>query len=192
MQTGIAIAIAVATLVLGAAVTFFVLKASAKKKVGNAKDDAEKIVNEAKAEAERVKAQGKEESKRALKEALLEAKEQDLKLRNEFERETKEKKAEIQRMEQRLTQKEDALDKKTELLEQQKAHLFKFLNHKFMLGAKLVLQKTYFFFLFKQMTLLLFQKFRFFVKRIFFLRNSLFHSLNFRTFFFRFTLELVS
>ena len=31
-----------------------------------------------------------------MKEALLEAKEQDLKLRNEFERETKEKKAEIQ------------------------------------------------------------------------------------------------
>ena len=60
-----------------------------------------------------------------MKEALLEAKEQDLKLRNEFERETKEKKAEIQRMEQRLTQKEDALDKKTESLEQQKNHLLK-------------------------------------------------------------------
>ena len=52
-------------------------------------------------------------------------KEQDLKLRNEFERDSKEKKAEIQRMEQRLTQKEDALDKKTEALEKQKENLTK-------------------------------------------------------------------
>ena len=60
-----------------------------------------------------------------MKEALLEAKEQDLKLRNDFERETKEKKAEIQRLEQRVSQKEDALDKKSEALEQQKNHLLR-------------------------------------------------------------------
>ena len=120
----VAIFIAVAALVLGGLVGWLVYKSISEKKVGSTKEQVNKIIGDAEAEAERIKAQGKEESKRALKEALLEAKEQDLKLRNEFERETKEKKAEIQRMEQRITQKEDALDKKAELLEQQKAHLF--------------------------------------------------------------------
>ncbi len=121
----VAIAIAVAALAVGGVIGWLVYKAISDKKVGSTKAQVNKIINDAEAEAERIKAQGKEESKRALKEALLEAKEQDLKLRNEFERETKEKKAEIQRMEQRITQKEDALEKKSELLEQQKAHLFK-------------------------------------------------------------------
>ena len=116
-----AIVIAVVALAIGALFSVIVYKTLAGKKVGSAKEQSDKILRDAETEAERIKAQGKEESKRALKEALLEAKEQDLKLRNDFERETKEKKAEIQRMEQRLTQKEDALDKKTEALEQQKA-----------------------------------------------------------------------
>lgn len=125
MTIAIAGVAAVLALIAGALVSVFVYKRTTEKKVGAAKEQAKKIVNEAEAEADRIKVHGKEESKRALKEALLEAKEQDLKLRNEFERETKEKKAEIQRMEQRLTQKEDALDKKSEALEQQKAHLLK-------------------------------------------------------------------
>jgi len=115
--------LAVLTLALGCVVGFLVYKTTTEKKVGSADERVRKIVSQAEAEAEKIKAQGKEDSKRALKEALLEAKEQDLKLRNEFERESKEKKAEIQRMEQRLTQKEDVLDKKTEALEQQKANL---------------------------------------------------------------------
>ncbi len=106
-------------------VALVINKFSADKKLGSTKARVRQIEDDAKAEADRIKAQGQEESKRALKEALLEAKEQDLKLRNEFERETKEKKAEIQRMEQRLTSKEDALDKKSEALEQQKANLHK-------------------------------------------------------------------
>ena len=112
-------------LLVGGLVGLAVYKATTEKKVGSAKQQMQAIKSAAEAEAERIKNQGKEESKRVLKEALLEVKEQDLKLRNEFERETKEKKAELQRMEQRITQKEDALDKKSELLEQQKSHLFK-------------------------------------------------------------------
>ena len=118
------IATAVVALIGGIVAGVIISKKQTEKKVGSANEQVKKIVSAAEAEAERIKAQGKEESKRALKEALLEAKEQDLKLRNEFERETKEKKAEIQRMEQRITQKEDALDKKTEALEQQKSQLF--------------------------------------------------------------------
>ncbi|MBQ9728776.1 MAG: ribonuclease Y [Clostridia bacterium] len=117
------IVVAVATLLVGGLVGFVCYKTLTEKKVGSAEARVRKIVDDAEAEAEKIKAQGKEESKRALKEALLEAKEQDLRLRNEFERETKEKKAEIQRMEQRITQKEDALDKKTEALEQHKQRL---------------------------------------------------------------------
>ena len=125
--TTIAIAAAAAAVALGLGVVLALLfyKKSTEKKIGSANDRVEKIISDAEKEAERIKAQGREESKHVLKEALLEAKEQDLKLRNEFERETKEKKAEIQRMEQRLTQKEDAIDKKSEALEQQKANLLK-------------------------------------------------------------------
>ncbi len=121
---GIVLGIVAAVAVAGCVLLVFG-KINADKKLGSTKERVRQIEEEAKTEAERIKAQGKEESKRALKEALLEAKEQDLKLRNEFERETKEKKAEIQRMEQRLTSKEDALDKKTEALEQQKNQLHK-------------------------------------------------------------------
>ena len=122
---GLTIGIAAGAAVLGLLVGWLVYKAITDKKVGSAEARVKKIINDAETEAEKIRSQGKEDSKRALKEALLEAKEQDLKLRNEFERDTKEKKAEIQRMEQRLTQKEDALDKKTEALEQQKENLLK-------------------------------------------------------------------
>jgi len=125
VQVGVAIAVAVAALAVGALLGVVVYMLIANKKVGSLKKQSDEIIRSAETEAERIKAQGKEESKRALKEALLEAKEQDLKLRNEFERESKEKKAEIQRMEQRLTQKEDSLDKKTEALELQKASFAK-------------------------------------------------------------------
>ena len=119
----ISMIVVVLVAVIGAFVFIVLYKKRTEKEVGSAKQQVEKILNEAKAEAERIIAQGREESKRALKEALLEAKEQDLKLRNEFDRETKEKRAELQRMEQRLTQKEDSLDKKLEALEAQKQNL---------------------------------------------------------------------
>ena len=113
----------VAIAVIGAFVAVLVYKSITEKKVGSAKEQVKKIREDAEAEAEKIIAKGKDESKRALKEALLEAKEQDLKLRNELERETKEKRSELQRLEQRLTQKEDVLDKKTEALEEQKRAL---------------------------------------------------------------------
>ena len=122
---GIAAGVGVAAVIGGIFLGKFLSKKKTEKEIGAATSQADKIVGDAKAEADRIVAHSKEESKRALKEALLEAKEQDLKLRKEFESETKEKKAEIQRMEQRLTQKEDSLDKKSEALEQQKANLLK-------------------------------------------------------------------
>ena len=87
--------------------------------LGEASERAQKMVAEAQAECKALK-----------KEAILEAKEQELKLRNDFERESKEKRAELTKQEQRLTQREDNLDKredsltkKTDALEQQQKKL---------------------------------------------------------------------
>lgn len=56
------------------------------------------------------------EAKAIRKDGLLEAKEQQNKLRADFERETKERRAEWQRTENRLMQKESALDRKEDNL----------------------------------------------------------------------------
>ena len=74
----------IVALLLGAAVGYFVYKTVTDKKVGSADERVRNIISAAEADAERIKNQGKEESKRALKEALLEANEHYLKLRNEF------------------------------------------------------------------------------------------------------------
>lgn len=124
---------AVAITALLAAVGFIIYKKkNTEREIGEANTEAGRIVGDAKAEAGKITAQAREESKRVLKEAILEAKEQDLKLRNDFDRETKEKRAELQRAEQRLTQKEDSLDKKIEVLDEQKA---KIEAHEEQLGA---------------------------------------------------------
>ena len=115
---------AVAITAFLAAVGFIIYKKkNTEREIGEANTEAGRIVGDAKAEAGKITAQAREESKRVLKEAILEAKEQDLKLRNDFDRETKEKRAELQRAEQRLTQKEDSLDKKIEALDEQKAKI---------------------------------------------------------------------
>ena len=119
-EIGIAVAIAVVAAVLAGVVCYFLGK-KITDKVRNAKiGSAESVVAKMKEDAE-------QECKALKKEAILEAKEQDLKLRNDFEREAKEKRAELQRMEQRLTQKDELLNKKdnnllkkNEELEQQK------------------------------------------------------------------------
>ncbi|HIR39245.1 MAG TPA: ribonuclease Y [Candidatus Coproplasma stercoripullorum] len=124
---GVAIGLGVAfgiVLVAAAVVTFLFVRhtrktAMAEKELGEASERAQKMIADAQAECKALK-----------KEAILEAKEQELKLRNDFERESKEKKAELAKQEQRLTQREDNLDKredsltkKTDALEQQKKDL---------------------------------------------------------------------
>ena len=80
----------------------------------------------------KMKEDAEQECKALKKEAALEAKEQEIKLRHDFERESKEKRAELQKMEQRLDQRDELLTKKesnnlkkTEELEQQKKDLDK-------------------------------------------------------------------
>ncbi|MGL5439431.1 MAG: ribonuclease Y [Filifactoraceae bacterium] len=76
-------------------------------KLSQAEDVAAKIVEEAERSSEAIK-----------KEKLLEVKEEAHKLRNEFEKDNKERRLELQKFEKRLIQKEELLDKKSSQLEE--------------------------------------------------------------------------
>ncbi|MDO4155128.1 MAG: ribonuclease Y [Candidatus Fimenecus sp.] len=107
-----AVAAAVVFGVLG-----FVLGGAHRKKVaeaaiGSATEEAARIVNQAVQTAE---------SKR--KETVLEAKDEAHRLITEAEKETKERRAEVQRQERRLIQKEESLDKKVEAMEKKEEAL---------------------------------------------------------------------
>ena len=102
---GILVGVSVAVAALGIFLGWVIKSGSFKRKVGDIKTVTDKMLDDA-----------REESKSIKKEAILEAKEQELKLRNDFERECKEKRQELQRLENRLTQKEESLDKKEEAL----------------------------------------------------------------------------
>ncbi len=80
------------------------------------KADFEKQVGTLEEQKRKILEQAEEQSRTMKKEALLEAKEQEIKLRSDFERESKEKRSELQRMENRLNQKEESLEKKEENL----------------------------------------------------------------------------
>jgi ribonuclease Y len=75
------------------------------------------------AEALRLKEQTEKEYQTKRKEVLLEAKDEAYKLRSEVENENREKRAEIQRLERRLTQKEEGLDRRLENLERKERSL---------------------------------------------------------------------
>ena len=90
---------------LGVLAAWLILKNVSKKKSEKKLDDTSKRVDEMLSAA-------KAECKQLRQEAILESKEQDIKRRNEFDQEMKEKRAEQQRMESRLSRQEDALEKK--------------------------------------------------------------------------------
>ena len=102
------------TLIVTAVITHFVtvsnLKKNADSKIGNAESRAREIIDDALKTAETTK-----------KEALLEVKEESIKTKNELEKETKERRAELQRYEKRVLSKEESLDKKADAIEQREA-----------------------------------------------------------------------
>ena len=98
---GIIITIAV---VLSAVV--YVRKNISQAKISKAEEDAKQILDETSKEAESLK-----------KEVILEAKEETHRLRTDFEKESRDRRNEIQRLERRLIQREESLDKKSEMLE---------------------------------------------------------------------------
>jgi len=89
-------------------------KKVAEKQIGSAEEEAKRIINEA--------IKGGENKKREM---LLEAKEEIHKSRSEYEREVKERRAEVSKQERRLLQKEEALDKKIDLHEKKEDELAK-------------------------------------------------------------------
>ncbi len=109
MGVGLAVGLIIVALVVGAGiavvVTWQVLKSLSRKRSAQKLDETEKKVEEMLRTADTEIAQRK-------KEATLEAKEQDLKRRNEFEQEMKEKRAEQKRVEDRLNRQEDMLEKR--------------------------------------------------------------------------------
>jgi len=112
---GIIIAI-IATLVIAVPVSAYVANTRSKKAmeitIGNAEDKAREIIDEAIKAADAKK-----------REASLEVKEETIKARHDFEKETKERRAELQKYEQRVLSKEETVEKKATILERKEQSL---------------------------------------------------------------------
>ncbi len=104
--------------VLAIVITWFVAiayrKNIAEAKLGKAEDKAREIIDEALKSAEAKK-----------RETLLEAKEEALRMKNDIDKEVKDRRAEITRTEKRILSKEENLERKTEALEKKEAALSK-------------------------------------------------------------------
>ena len=111
-----AIIAAVAAAVVAAAICFPLgiryRKKVAEKEISSAEEEGKRIINEAIKSAESKK-----------REALLEAKEEILRNRSEYEKEVKERRSDLQRQEHRLQQKEENLDRKTDAIEKKEEQL---------------------------------------------------------------------
>jgi len=112
---GIIIAI-IATLVIAVPVSVYIANTRSKKAmeitIGNAEDKAREIIDEAIKAADAKK-----------REASLEVKEETIKARHDFEKETKERRAELQKYEQRVLFKEETVEKKATTLERKEQSL---------------------------------------------------------------------
>ncbi|HHT45702.1 MAG TPA: ribonuclease Y [Firmicutes bacterium] len=101
-------------LILGFGAGYLIRKYVAEAKIASAEEAAKRIISEADEKAQSLK-----------KEKVLEAKEEVHRLRNELDKETKERRLELQRMERRILQKEENLDKKISQFEKREDELKK-------------------------------------------------------------------
>ncbi len=93
-------------LALGLLVGYIVRKTVGEKAIGSAEQKARNLILDAENKSETIK-----------KEITIEAKEEAHKMRNEIEREVRERRAELQRSEKRLIQKEETIDRKIDNIE---------------------------------------------------------------------------
>ena len=118
MDKILAIVLIAVAAVVGVAIGFIsgmtYRKKVAEREIGSAETEATRIINEAIRSGESRK-----------KEMLLEAKDEIHKSRTEYEKEVKERRAELSKQERRLEQKETTLDKKTEAFEKKEEELAK-------------------------------------------------------------------
>ena len=117
LDAGPIIGIASATLIVGGLIGLFGYRIYSQNKIGLAKRESARILEEAGLEAKAIR-----------KDGMLEAKEQLNKMRSDFEKETKEKRQEFQRTENRLFQKENSLNKKEDMFEKKELNLEKKLD----------------------------------------------------------------
>ncbi|MDO4311691.1 MAG: ribonuclease Y [Eubacteriales bacterium] len=114
MPIGIVIAVVAVSIIVAAIISHFVtvsnMRKNAESKIGNAESKAREIIDDAVKTAEAKK-----------KESLLEIKEESIRTKNELEKETKERRAELQRYEKRVLSKEESLDKKSDAIERREA-----------------------------------------------------------------------
>ena len=112
----IMVPIMIIVMIVVAIITWFAARNYERKqydsKVGSAEEKSREIIDEALKTAETKK-----------REALLEAKEESLKTKNELEKETKVRRAELQRYEKRVLSKEENVEKKADALEKKEADL---------------------------------------------------------------------
>ncbi|MGM0523154.1 MAG: ribonuclease Y [Bacillota bacterium] len=95
-----------AILIVGIVVGYWIRKSIAEKKISSAEELAKQIVQE-----------GHRNAEVAKKEALLEAKDENHKIRQDLEQEIRERRLELQKQENRLMQKEENLDRKDDTLD---------------------------------------------------------------------------
>ena len=108
----IAIIIAIIILIVIGFIQRAMINKASKNRIESLQKEAEGVLEDAKKESEALK-----------KEVILEAKEEAHKLRNDLEKESRERRSELQRLERRLLQREDSLDKKSDLLEKKEEGL---------------------------------------------------------------------
>ncbi len=103
-----------ASLVAGFLLAYWIRNDVFKKKIKNAKQEAERIVEDARLRAENL-----------IKEAKLEAKDRLLKMKSDFDADTAQSRSELKKQEQRLISKEENLDQKYDQMERREQDVSK-------------------------------------------------------------------
>ena len=111
------IIICIVVLVIGLLIGYILRKNIGEKTIGSAEQKAKNLILDAEKKSETIK-----------KEITLEAKEEAHRMRNDVEREVRERRAEIQRSERRLIQKEESVDRKLENIEKREESITKHEN----------------------------------------------------------------
>lgn len=111
------IIICVVVLVIGLLIGYILRKNIGEKAIGSAEQKAKNLILDAEKKSETIK-----------KEITLEAKEEAHRMRTDVEREVRERRAEIQRSERRLIQKEESVDRKLENIEKREESITKHEN----------------------------------------------------------------
>ncbi len=112
MSVIVVIIIAIVALAAGGAGGYFYRKNNMEKKLGQTEEYAKNLIEDATRKADEKK-----------KEAVLEAKEEVIRLKNELDKEIRDRRSEVTRAERRVNQREEQFDKKLDNLEQREEQL---------------------------------------------------------------------